>query len=84
MFSCHIYLPPPTPHTHTHVVASTAGAVVEHILGCRDYSAGMSVYLDRFWMVEGNKEGKISLWDIRRIKDTPPTVQHSKSSKFFL
>lgn len=50
---------------------TTAGCHVAFILGCPAPTGGfpLASYLDKYWQIQGDKEGRVYLWDIRRIRD---------------
>ena len=63
--TCSHWLPLP-------LAASTAGCAIKYILGHRSPAPPLSLYLDRYWHIQGDKNGRLYLWDIRKVNNTTP------------
>ena len=67
----------------TNSTASTSGCAIKYIMGHQSPSLPLSIYLDRYWHIQGDKNGRIYLWDIRKVNiATPlsPSGTHSEIS----
>ena len=52
--------------------ASTSGCAIRYILGHQSPAPPLSIYLDRYWHIQGDKNGRLYLWDIRKVNTTTP------------
>ena len=52
--------------------ASTSGCAIKYILGQQSPAPPLSVYLDRYWHIQGDKNGRLYLWDIRKVNNSTP------------